>query len=545
MTHRYIRALLITVGLFPLLARPEARADAGPDAPSVSREVDFVTSCGPGVQGTFRHAVWTLHSFWYPEALKGFTAVTEAEPGCAMGYWGIAMSHWYPLWFPPSPAALKAGLAAAEKAAAAQPKTEREKDYIAAITIFYRDSDKLDHQARAVAYEKAMEQVYLRYPEDREAAVFYGLALNASALPTDKTYANKREAAEILNKVWAEQPNHPGVVHYLIHSDDSAGFAQAGLDAAICYAKIAPDVPHALHMPSHIFTRLGLWQQSIDSNRAAHAVALTYARKVVGPEGFDGETVHTMDYLEYAYLQTARDREAKEVVDELMAFRQSADANLPMAYAVAAIPVRFALERRDWRAAAALSEPAIGFSLERFPWAEAMISFARALGKARTGDVAGAQAEIVKLQSLEDKLLGAKDTYWAHQVNVQRLGATAIVAHAQGNDKSAVGLARAAADLEATMDKHPATPAAVLPARELLADLLLELERPGEAFKEYELSLLSEPKRFRSILGKARAAKQSGDLAASRTAYEELMALSSPATSERPELVEAREFLTN
>jgi hypothetical protein len=309
--------------------------------------------------------VWTLHSFWYPEALKAFTAVTQAEPGCAMGYWGIAMSHWYPLWFPPNPAALKAGSEAVEKAIAAAPKTEREKDYIAAIATFYRDSDKLDHRTRAVAYEKVMEQVHLRYPEDREAGVFYALALNATALPTDKTYANQRKAAQILDKVWAEQPNHPGVVHYLIHSDDSAQFVEAGLPAAICYAKIAPEVPHALHMPSHIFTRLGLWQQSIDSNSAAHAAALAYVRKSLGPDGFDGETVHTMDYLEYAYLQTAQDRRAKEVVDELTNFRQSAAANLPTAYAVAAIPVRFALERRDWPAAAALSAPAIGFPLER------------------------------------------------------------------------------------------------------------------------------------------------------------------------------------
>jgi hypothetical protein len=485
-------ALLIAAGLLMVPISPVARADAGPEAAKASNEVDFVISCGAAVQDTFKHAVWTLHSFWYPEALKGFTAVTEAEPGCAMGYWGIAMSHWYPLWFPPSPAALKAGAEAVEKAVAAGPKTEREKDYIAAIAAFYRDSDKLDHQTRAVAYEKAMEQVYLRYPEDREAAVFYGLALNASALPTDKTYANKRKAAEILNKVWAEQPNHPGVVHYLIHSDDSAQFAAAGLDAAICYSKIAPDVPHALHMPSHIFTRLGMWQQSIDSNRAAHAAAVAYVRKTLGPESFDSETVHTMDYLEYAYLQTAQDREAKEVVDELTSFRQSAAPNLPTAYAVAAIPVRFALERRDWHAAASLSAPAIGFPLERFPWAEAMLSFARSLGAAQTGDIPGAQAEIAKLQSLEDKLLEVKDSYWANQVEVQRLGAASILAHVQGDDKKAIELARAAADLDATMDKHPATPAAVLPARELLADLLLELNEPGAALKEIVLMTADE-----------------------------------------------------
>ena len=527
MTRQRICVLFLAAALFALPVQPGARADAGPAAAKASGEVNFQISCGPAVQKTFKEAVWTLHSFWYPEALKGFTAVTEAEPGCAMGYWGIAMSHWYPLWFPPSPAALKAGAEAVEKAVAAGPKTEREKDYIAAIAAFYRDSDKLDHQTRAVAYEKAMEQVYLRYPEDREAAVFYGLALNASALPTDKTYANQRKAAEILNKVWAEQPNHPGVVHYLIHSDNSPEFAEAGLDAAICYSKIAPDVPHALHMPSHIFTRLGMWQQSINSNRAAHAAAVAYVRKTLGPESFDSETVHTMDYLEYAYLQTAQDRGAKEVVDELTSFRQSAAPNLPMAYAVAAIPVRYALERRDWPAAAALSEPAIGFPLERFPWAEAMIAYARALGDARTGNIAGAEAEIGRLQSLEDKLKG-NDTYWANQVEVQRLAAAGILAHVRGDDKKAVALVRAAADLDATMDKHPATPSSVLPARELLADLLLELNQPAAALVEYRAMLSTDPNRFRSLLGEARAAKQTGDSATAHDAYRKLVALSKP-----------------
>jgi tetratricopeptide (TPR) repeat protein len=505
---------------------------------------NFQISCGPAAQKTFKEAVWTLHSFWYPEALKRFTAVTEAEPGCAMGYWGIAMSHWYPLWYPPSPAALRAGAEAVEKAVSAGPKTDREKDYIAAIAAFYRDSDKLDHRTRVVAYEKAMEQVYLRYPEDREAAVFYGLALNASALPTDATYANKRTAAEILNKVWAEQPNHPGVVHYLIHSDDSPEFAAAGLDAAICYSKIAPDVPHALHMPSHIFTRLGMWQQSIDSNRAAHAAAVAYVRKTLGPESFDSETVHTMDYLEYAYLQTADDRRAKEVVDELTSFRQSAPPNLATAYAVAAIPVRYALERRDWPAAAALSEPAIGFPLERFPWAEAMIAYARALGDARTGNVAGAEAEIGRLQSLEDKLQG-KDTYWANQVEVQRLAAAGMLAHVRGDDKKAVALVRAAGDLEATMDKHPATPSSVLPARELLADLLLELNQPAAALVEYRAMLSTDPNRFRSLLGEARAAKLTGDSATAHDAYRKLLALSKSVDPARPELAEAKSYLTN
>jgi len=541
MTDRRVGVLLAAAALLALPFQPAARADTG--AKTVE-EVEFATSCGPAVQHTFKHAVWTLHSFWYPEALKDFTAVTEAEPDCAIGYWGIAMSHWYPLWYPPNPAALKAGSEAVEKAMAAPTKSEREKDYIAAIAAFYRDNDKLDHRTRALAYEKAMEQVYLKYPEDREAGVFYALALNATALPTDKTYANQKKAAEILNKVWKEQPNHPGVVHYLIHSDDSAQFAQAGLDAAICYAKIAPDVPHALHMPSHIFTRLGMWQESIDSNRAANAAALAYVRKSLGPQAFDGETVHTMDYLEYAYLQTAQDGPAKAVVDELLGFQQSAAANLPTAYAVAAIPVRFALERRDWPAAASLSEPAIGVPLEHFPWAEAMISFGRALGDARTGNIAGAQTEIAYLQSLEDQLKG-KDTYWANQIEVQRLGAAGILAHVKGDDTKAVELVRAAADLEATMDKHPATPSPVLPARELLADLLLELNQPDAALKEYKEMLRTDPNRFRSVLGEARAAKQSGDTAGAHDAYQKLVALSKPAGTERPELAEAKTYLTN
>ena len=542
MTHGRISTGLAAAALLALPMQAGARADTGT---KIVEEVDFATSCSPAVQHLFKHAVWTLHSFWYPEALKDFTAVTEAEPGCAIGYWGIAMSHWYPLWYPPSPAALKAGSEAVEKAMAAPTKTEREKDYIVAIAAFYRDNDKLDHRTRAVAYEKAMEQVYLKYPEDREAGVFYALALDTTAPPTDKTYANQKKAAEILNKVWKEQPNHPGVVHYLIHSDDSAKFAQAGLDAAICYAKIAPNVPHALHMPSHIFTRLGMWQESIDSNRAANTAALAYVQKTLGPQGFDSETVHTMDYLEYAYLQTAQDVPAKAVVDQLTGFGQSAGANLPTAYAVAAIPVRFALERRDWAAAASLSEPAIGFPLERFPWAEAMVSFGRALGDARTGNAAGAKSEIANLQSLEDKLVSAKDTYWANQVKVQRLGAAGILAHVQGDDTKAVELVRAAADLEATMDKHPATPSSVLPARELLADLLLELNQPAAALKEYTEMLRTDPNRFRSILGEARAAKQSGDAAAAHEAYQKLVALSKPVGPERPELAEAKAYLTN
>jgi tetratricopeptide (TPR) repeat protein len=287
-----------------------------------------------------------------------------------------------------------------------------------------------------------------------------------------------------------------------------------------------------------------MWQQSIDSNRAAHTAALDYVHKSRGPGSYDQETLHTMDYLEYAYLQIAQDGQAKEVVDELIGFRENEVANLAGAYAVAAIPVRYALERRDWPAAAALSEPAIGFPLVRFPWAEAMIAYARALGDAQTGNIGGAEAEIGRLQSLEDKLKG-NDTYWANQVEVQRLAAAGILAHVRGDNKTAVALVRAAVDLDGTMDKHPATPSSVLPARELLADLLLELNQPAAALIEYQAMLSTDPNRFRSLLGEARAAKQTGDSVTAHDAYRKLVALSKPVGPARPELAEATSYLTN
>jgi tetratricopeptide (TPR) repeat protein len=509
-----------------------------------SSEVDFPISCGAAAQKKFNQAVWVLHSFWYDEAVKAFTAVTDVAPDCAMGYWGVAMSYWYPLWYPPNAAALKAGSEAAEKAIAAKQKTDRESDYIAAIAVFYRDHDKIDHRTRAVAYEKAMEQVHQRYPDDREAGAFYSLALLATAPPTDKTYANQKKARAILEQVRAALPDHPGVAHYLIHSNDSAEMAEDGLIAALCYADIAPAVPHALHMPSHIFTRLGMWRQSVDANRAATAAGLAYVREELGPDAFNGEAVHSMDYMEYAYLQMGQDREAKRVLDELLTFKRPNAPNLPMAYAIAAIPARYALERRNWAEAAVVAVPPMTYPWVRFPWAEAMIAFTRALGAAHTRDISGAESEIAKLQSLKAKLEQDKDDYWAKQVEVQRLAASGALAHAKGDDKQAVGLARAAADLDATMDKHPATPAELLPARELLADLLLDLNDPAAALKEYQLSLQSERNRFRSLLGIARAAKATGDTATAKEAYGKLVTLAS-ADADRPEIAEAKAFLTN
>jgi tetratricopeptide (TPR) repeat protein len=505
-------------------------------------QVDFPVSCAPAAQQQFNRAVAILHSFWYEEAIKAFGAVTETDADCAMGYWGMAMSYWTPLWATPTEAALKAGSAAVRQAQAIGAKTDRERDYIEAIATFYRDYDKLDHRTRSGAYAQVMEQLYLHYPDDREAAIFYALALDATAVPSDKTYSNQRKAAGILEKIFVERPNHPGVAHYLIHSYDSAPLAEHGLPAAICYAKIAPSVPHALHMPSHIFTRLGQWQDSIRSNRAASEAGQTYAAQQFGQGVAWAESLHALDYLVYAHLQLAQDHEAKKVLDQITAFRKAAPEGPSAAYALAAVPARYVIERRDWPQAAALSLPPLAFPWDKFPWTSAMVTFSRALGAARTGDFGGAQAEIDRLGSARDAS-SQKDKYWADQVEVQRQAAVAILAHVRGQDEEALAALESAAKLEATMDKHPVTPSPIVPMRELLGDLLLEMNQPAQALSEYEQSLTKDPNRFRSVYGAAKAAERSGDAAKAKAYYQELAALGRNADGDRPELAEAKAYL--
>jgi tetratricopeptide (TPR) repeat protein len=514
-------------------------------------DVGFPVSCSADAQQQFTRAVALLHSFWYEEAVKAFTTVAETDPTCAMAYWGVAMSNWYPLWYPPSEAALKAGADAVAKAQSIGAKTDRERDYIEAIAIFYRDSDKLDNRARSVldnrarsvAYEKAMEQVYLRYPDDKEAGVFYALALDTTALPTDKTYANQEKAAKILQTVFAEQPNHPGAAHYLIHSYDSAPLADLGLPAAICYSDIAPAVPHALHMPSHIFTRVGQWQNSIASNRASAAAGQNYAAKAFGPGVVWDQSLHAMDYLEYSYLQTGQDSEAKRVLDELTSYQKATPASLAAAYAIAAIPARYAVERQNWAEAAALPSPPIAFPWSAFPWTAPMITYARALGAAHTGDLASAQFEISKLESARDALIQAKNTYWAGQVDVEVRSATAVLMQAQGKGDEALAMMRSAADLEDASDKHPVTPGSIVPARELLGDMLLEANQSAQALIEYERSLNSAPNRFHGLAGAAAAAERAGDVAKA-TLYREKLVQLAAADSDRPELLAAKRLRT-
>ena len=506
-------------------------------------EVHFPISCNSDAQKRFDRAVAILHSMWYEEAVKAFTGVAEADPACAMAWWGVAMSHWYPLWYPPPPVALKAGAAAVAKAEAVGAESERERGYIAAIATFYRNSDSVAHGARALAYEHAMASLHQDYPEDREAAIFYALALNATALPTDKTYANQKKAAAILEPIFAEQPNHPGVAHYLIHSDDAPPLAEAGLPAARRYAKIAPSVPHALHMPSHIFTRLGLWQESIAVNLRSAAAGQAYAKAEFGEGVAWDQSLHAMDYLVYAYLQVAEDQQARAVVDEILAFKKATPDSLPATYAMAAIPARYAVERRNWAEAAKLELPPAAIAWDKFPWTTAMITFARALGDARTGDVAGAKTEIDRLAATRDALLEAKNKYWSDQVEAQRRAAAAMLAQAEGRHDEAVRELRAAADLEDAMNKHPVTPGSIVPLRELLGDLLLELGQPGAALAEYKRSLVSAPNRFRSVYGAAKAADAADDHTEAMLYFRQLAELGSKADTARPELADATAYL--
>jgi tetratricopeptide (TPR) repeat protein len=504
--------------------------------------VNFSVSCSARAQEQFNRAVALLHSFWYEEAEKVFTEVTVTDPSCAMGYWGIAMSLYHPVWAPPTHAELEKGSAALEKARSIGVKTERETDYIAAIGVFYKDSDKLDHRTRALAYEKAMEQVYSRYPEDREAAIFYALSLLGTALPTDKSYANQKKAAEILNEVLPKEPEHPGVAHYIIHSFDYPQLAYLALPAARSYAKIAPSSPHALHMPSHIFTRLGLWNESIQSNLASSSAAKNWVAKThPGAASFD--QLHAMDYLAYAYLQGAQDQKAKSIVDETSAITRVELENFAAAYAFTAIPARYALERRRWSEATALKVHPSAFPWDRFPYAEATIYFSRAIGSVRIGDVSSARKDIEKLASLQNALVKAKNDYWAGQVEIQRQVAAAWLALAEGKHEEALKLMRAAADLEDSTEKHPVTPGTIVPARELLAEMLLELNQPEQALKEFEASQRVEPNRFRSLYGAARAAELAGDMEKARMYYAKLISICEHADTERTELEQAKAFL--
>ncbi|MCA1615519.1 MAG: hypothetical protein LC800_15750 [Acidobacteria bacterium] len=531
----------------PRAGAQEAHQHRHDPAEKIGR-VNFRVSCTPQARRQFNRAVAWLHSFEYEEAERAFAAVTAADPRCGMGHWGVAMSNYHPIWAPPTAAELKKGLSAVEKAKSVGAPTRREQDYVAAIEVFYKDSDKLDHRTRASAYSEAMGRLYRRDPSDLEAGVFYALTLVAKGMAAnDKSYADEKQAAQILNRVLAREPQHPGVAHYLIHGYDYPALARLALPAARSYARIAPASAHARHMPSHIFTRLGLWQEAIRSNRDAKAAAQAYAVRNRMPGAWD-EQLHAMDYLAYAYLQGAQDKQARAVLDELNEIHRADPENFKVAYAATAIPARYALERRRWDEAAKLTlrQGALGtFPWQRFRWAEAHIHFARAVGAARAGDAAAARQEVEKLADIRRALVEARGDYdWAKQVEIGRQVASAWLAHAEGRSAESLRLMRAAADLDDATEKHPVTPGAILPAREQLGELLLEMKQPAAALREFETSLRSAPNRFNGLYGAARAARLAADGKRAKTYYEKLLTLSRRADGVRPEIEEARGFLS-
>src|SRR5713226_9019357 len=527
-------ALVIAVGsLFAVLAL----ADEGHHHEDLAAEqlgtVHFPISCAASVQKPFARGVALLHSFWYEEAAKEFTHIAKDDPSCAMAHWGVAMSLWHQLWDHPNAATLKRGLAELKEAQSLHPGTDQERDYIAALRAFY--GKKGDHEQRAQAYSQAMEGVHQRYPDDREAAAFYALSLLAAEPDGDTTFAKRKQAAAVLEKLFAIEPDHPGVAHYLIHSYDKPQLAQLGLPAARSYAKIAPAAPHALHMPSHIFARLGLWQDDIDSNLASIAATRKTAAMHMGGEGHQ---FHAMDFLVYAYLQSGREADAQRVIEEVKALPPMKDmygvGYDPHAYALSKFPALFALELRHWTEAAALT-PAPGADSGD----KAITYWARAIGAARSGNVAEARKDIAELESLRQEMLKNKKTSWAQVVEDVQKEAGAWVAHAEGKDEEAVKTLRAIAEGEESTGDEPED----IPAREMLADLLLETKHPDQALTEYETDLKFNPNRFNGLYGAARAAEIAGKTEKANTYYAQVLKLCDGSNSDRPELTRAKALL--
>lgn len=499
-----IRSFILLIISLSIVSTAAAGQSEGPGS-----AVHFENSCSPAVQEKFQYGITMLHSFEYPETTRIFGELVTSEPNCAMAYWGAAMSLWHPLWAPPGVSDLQQGAALLERARQLE-ATARERAYIDALSAFFSDTDPDTHQSRALAYTRAMDQVYRDYySSDAESAVFYALALLASADPRDKSYSNQFRSAGLLNWVRESQPEHPGVLHYTIHSYDFPGLAHLSLSAAEAYAESAPDSAHAQHMPSHIFTRLGLWEQSLSSNHDAARSAALYTERAQLPGHYD-EGLHSMDYLMYAMLQTARDEEAASLLARLADIDRTDTENFKVAYTYASSPARYALERRAWAEAADLGLIRADFAWDDFAFAQSIHHFARGLGAARSGQIDKAREEAGIIRQLQSTLPASTLTYWREQVQVHLDAVNAWILAAEGKRESALASAGAAADLEDSVDKHPVTPGEVLPARELYADLLLELGAAGDALVEYQSVLRNSPNRLNALIGATTAALRSG-----------------------------------
>ncbi len=492
--------------------------------------VHFPTSCNELAQRRFDRALRYQHSFWYRPAQEVFGEALKADPDCAIAHWGIALGLLGNPHFAPPKENLALGLAALEKAKALGAKTQRERDYIDALLAFYAGDDAVPFAQRVQAHLKAVQALAARYADDDEAQIAYAITLNVAASPNDKTYANQLTGAAILEPIFKRQPRHPGVAHYLIHLYDYPPIAEKGLDAAKRYSEIAPAAPHAQHMPSHIFTRVGYWKESIAANSASARAAKD------GKEWHD--QLHAMDYLVYAHLQLAQDKEARGVIDEMGAVKGYNPNVRTGPYAVAASRARYLVERGDWRGAAALAvEPS------RFAYVDAITHFARALGAARTGDLPAARADIAKLGELRDSLQGAKDTYWAEQVDIQRQVATAWLLLAESKPAEALQTIGAAADAEDKTEKSIVTPGPLAPARELYGTMLLERGMAQDALAAFEATLAKEPNRLGATIGAAQAAEKLGDAEKARRHYAKALELAAGGDASRADLAQARSFM--
>ncbi len=522
-----------------------AHAHTPPQGTERLGTVQFKVSCA--AQPEFNRAVALLHSFWFQPADQAFRAIAAKDPSCGMAWWGVAMVMLgNPLAGAPTAQGLKAGLDVVEKAKAAGAKSERERDYIAAIEKFYRDGDKIPHRQRALAYEQAMERLAAKYPDDSEAKIFYALALNITFDPGDKSYKNQLKAAGILDAVFKAQPEHPGVAHYLIHSYDFPPIAPKGLNAAQRYAKIAPDSPHALHMPSHIFTRVGHWRASIESNSAsAEAAMKEYAAK---PSSAPlSNAYHAYDYMAYGHLQLAQDKAAGALIGKILAVKKIEFTHtigaIAAPYAIAAIPTRYLLEREQWAEAAKLDVPAVDLPWKSWPQTTAIVSFGRGLGAARSKDIATAEKARAELAQYKAALTQMKQAYWANQVEIQTEVVEAWIKFASGKTDEAIAQMRLAAEWEDKTEKHPVTPGPIIPARELLGDMLMQAGKHKEALAAYEHSMKVEPNRFRGLAGAARAAELAGEKQTAKDYYQRLLKLAEKSDGDRPILATARAFV--
>lgn len=503
--------------------------------------VDFQTSCNARAQQSVSRAVALLHSFGYEESRLAFEEAAGADSSCGIAHWGVARTYYHPIWAPPTNEELKKGSVALERAQVIGAKTARERAYIDALAVFYRDWETVDHPTRAKAYEQSLGGVSREHPEDDEAAIFHALQLVAVGYldPTDKSYAWQKKGSEILNRVLPRNERHPGVAHYIIHAVDYPALAELGLKAARAYARIAPDSAHALHMPSHIFTRLGLWDDSVGSNIASAKSAVERAKRLhSGGGAFD--QLHALDYLVYAYLQQGNDRSAQAALSEMAGLTRLDENQFAAAYAFAAAPARWALERHDWKAAATLQVQPAWFPWQQFRNAQALVYYARAIGAARAGDLEMARRSSAEIGAIRKSLGSTKDYDWAGSLDAQQKAAEALIVFAEGRKDEGLRLLRAAADREDSIDKHPVTPGALLPVREILGDLLLESGDAAGALREYEAVLKTSPRRFNATAGAAKAAGKSGDKSKARAYATQLMEIAKGAESSRAELAWAR-----